>query len=427
MNPNLVPNPYLIAVLAFLAGAWALETLLTRLNMAALGQGLPPEFEDVFDAGKYQQSQRYARTTARVNLLESTLGLIALAAFILAGGFNAVDSALRSPAWPDILTGLAYFAALSLLSGALSLPFAVYRTFVVEERFGFNTTTWRTFIADRLKGALLAVAVGGPLLAAVLWFFATAGSWAWVLAWGAAAAVTLIIQYLSPTLILPLFYRFTPLEEGPVREAVTGYAAAQGLELSGICVVDGSRRSRKANAFFTGLGRVKRIALFDTLLEDNGPDEITAVLAHETGHHKLGHIPRMTAMGIARSGLTFWLLSLFLGNEDLFAAFGMEHLSIYAALVFFGLLYTPLALVLSVAGNAVSRRFEFQADAFAARTTGDSGAMVSALKKLGAANLTNLTPHPAYVAVHYSHPPVLERIRTLESGTLESVAHPSGS
>jgi len=414
-------NVYLVLVLAFLAGSWALEAILVRLNLSALGQGLPPEFEDVFDTGKYQQSQRYATTGAKVEMFESSVGLVALAAFILAGGFNALDLAVRAPGWPPIVTGLAYVAALALLSGALALPFDIYRTFVVEERFGFNTTTWRTFAADRIKGALLAAVIGGPLLAAVLAFFRLAGPWAWVWAWAAVAAVTLVIQLLAPTLILPLFYRFKPLEQGGIRAAVEAYAAAQGLELSGIYVVDGSRRSKKANAFFTGLGRKKRIALFDTLLAGHGsdhapgdgPEEIVAVLAHETGHHKLGHIPRMTAVSILRSGLTFWLLSLFLGNEDLFAAFGMEHVSVYAALVFFGLLYTPLALVLSLAGNAISRRFEYQADAFAARTTGNPGAMVSALKKLSAANLSNLTPHPAYVAAHYSHPPVVQRIRAL--------------
>ncbi len=408
-------NVYLVLVLAFLTGAWALETALSRLNMSALGQGLPPEFEDVFDTGKYQQSQRYARTGARVDMVEQTVNLAVLAAFILSGGFNALDLAARAPGWSPIPTGLAYFAALALLSGALSLPFSIYRTFVVEERFGFNTTTWQTFLADRLKGILLGAAIGGPLLAAVLAFFVHAGPKAWVWAWAAAAAVTLMVQYLSPTLILPLFYRFRPLEDGPVRQAVTAYATAQGLELSDIYVVDGSRRSRKANAFFTGLGRKKRIALFDTLLHGHDPEEVVAVLAHETGHRRLGHISRMTATAIARSGLTFWLLSLFLGNRDLFAAFGMDHVSVHGALVFFGLLYTPLAMVLSVAGNALSRRFEFQADAFAARTTDRPEAMASALKKLSAANLANLTPHPAYVAVHYSHPPVLERIRTLRN------------
>ena len=408
---------YLVLILAFLAGAWALEAILVRLNLSALGRPLPPEFEDVLDTVGYQQSQRYARTRARVDMTEQTVGLAVTTAFILLGGFNAVDLAVRAPGWGPILTGLAYFAVLAVLSGALGLPFDVWRTFVVEERFGFNTTTWRTFVADRVKGMALGAAIGGPLLAAVLAFFRHAGPWAWVWAWAAAAAVTLGVQVLMPTLILPLFYRFRPLEDGPTRQAVTAYAAAQGLQLSGVFVVDGSRRSRKANAFFTGLGRKKRIALFDTLLDGHSPEEITAVLAHETGHRRLGHVPRLTLASLARSGLTFWLLSLLLGNEALFTDLGMDHVSVYAALVFFGLLYTPLAVVLAMAGNALSRRFEYQADAFAARTTGRPEAMVSALKKLGAHSLTNLTPHPAFVAVHYSHPPLLRRIRALREGT----------
>ncbi len=407
-------NPYLVVVLAALLGAWALDTLAALLNLRALDPNLPPEFRGAYDPERYRKSQEYARATARLSLLRDTLGAALLIGFILWPGFPLADAAARSLGWGELATGLAFFALLLLASELLGLPFAVYDTFVLEERFGFNRTTPATFVLDKLKSLLLAVVLGGPLLAAVLWFFHAAGPWAWLWAWLATMAVMAAIQVLAPTLILPLFNRFTPLEHGPLRAAIADLADKAGFALAGVFVMDGSRRSAKANAFFTGLGKRKRIALYDTLIAAHPQDELLAVLAHEIGHFTHGHIRTRLLLSFARLGLAFFLLSLALRLPGLHAAFGMPQVTVHGGLVFFALLYTPLSLALSLAGNALSRRHERQADAYAARLT-DPAALARALASLSAHNLSNLTPHPLHVALHHSHPPALERVRSLNA------------
>lgn len=408
-------NPYLAVVLAALLGAWALNTLAALLNLRALDPNLPPEFSGAYDPERYRKSQEYARANTRLSLLRDALGTVLLVAFILWPGFPLADAAARSLGWGELATGLAFFALLLLASELLGLPFSVYDTFVLEERFGFNRTTPATFVLDKLKALALAVVLGGPLLAAVLWFFHAAGPLAWLWAWLATMAVMAAIQVLAPTLILPLFNRFTPLEDGALRAAIADLADRAGFALAGVFVMDGSRRSAKANAFFTGLGKRKRIALYDTLIEAHPQDELLAVLAHEIGHFRHGHIRTRLLLSFARLGLAFFLLSLALGLPGLHAAFGMPQVTVHGGLVFFALLYTPLSLALSLAGNALSRRHERQADAFAARLTGEPAALARALASLSAHNLSNLTPHPLHVALHHSHPPALERVRSLNA------------
>ncbi len=300
-----------------------------------------------------------------------------------------------------------------MISGMVELPFDIYHTFVLENRFGFNTTTWQTFLADKIKGVVLAGIIGGLLLGAVLWFFQAAGAWAWAWCWGITVGFSLLLTYVAPQWILPQFNKFTPLQDGELKQKIEAYAAGQGYTVSGIFVMDGSKRSTKANAFFTGFGKTKRIALFDTLLENHTADELLAVLAHEVGHGKLGHIKKQLLTMVLKTGAVFYLLSLFLGNQGLFDAFGMQQMSTYAGLVFFGLLYTPVSMVLSLLANRVSRKHEFEADAFAAKTTGDHEQLVIALKRLSANSLSNLTPHWLTVWLEYGHPPVLQRIRAL--------------
>ena len=334
-------------------------------------------------------------------------------AVILCGGFNWLDTIVRSYAFSPLMSGLVYFAVIGLFSSIFSLPFEIYHTFILENRFGFNTTTVRTFITDRIKGLLLTGLLGGILLTGVLFFFEKTGPYAWLWCWGLAVTFTLGLTYVAPSWILPLFNKFTPLEEGELRQALEEYAHKTDFTLTGIFVIDGSKRSTKGNAFFTGFGKRKRIALFDTLIKEQTPEEIVAVLAHEVGHSKRGHIKRRLAVGVIRTGVVFYLMSLFMQSPGLFAAFGMEHISIYAGLIFFVLLYTPVSLVLSVVSNYVSRKHEFEADAYASQTTGRPETMISALKKLSASNLSNLTPHPLTVWLDYGHPPVLERINAL--------------
>jgi len=406
-------NGYLLFILGILLLGYLLELVVAILNLRSLTPQLPAEFIGVYDPEQYERSQEYTRATTRFALIQSTLSLALTLVFILAGGFNLVDQAARSFGFSSIPTGLLFTGMLALLSSILGLPFSVYATFVIEQRFGFNTTTVTTFILDGLKAILLTVLLGGPLLSAILWFFETCGSLAWLYCWIAAVVFVLVVQFLAPVLIMPLFNKFIPLTEGELKEAITRYAASQRFAMQGIYTMDGSKRSTRVNAFFTGFGRFRRIVFFDTLMDKLTNSEIVAVLAHEMGHYKLKHILSMMIISILQMGIMFFILSLFLGNQGLFAAFGMEQLSVYASLVFFGFLYAPISTLISIGFNAFSRRNEYQADRFAAESGNNSEALISGLKKLSVNNLANLTPHPLNVWINHSHPPVLARITAL--------------
>ena len=264
-----------------------------------------------------------------------------------------------------------------------------------------------------IKGLLLTIVLGGPALAAVIAFFAYAGTLAWLYAWAVVVAFSVVLEFVVPTWIMPLFNRFTPLEEGELRAAISDYAASVDFPVRSVMVMDDSRRSTKANAFFTGFGRTKRIALFDTLIAQHGTRELVAVIAHEVGHYKKRHVLQDLVLSVVHMGVLFYLLSQFLTREGLFAAFGVAEPSVYAGLVFFGLLLTAVETALSVGLLALSRRHERQADAFAAVTTRDPEAMVTALVTLARTTLTNLTPDPFYVLLHYSHPPLVQRVGSL--------------
>ena len=406
-------NIFAIVILVALVGQAVLSVAAGLLNARAFSPTVPPEFAGVFDAERYARAQRYAVTRSRFRAARATFDLAILLAFWFAGGFAWLDQAVRAPGFGPVVTGLLYIGSLGLASAALALPFRVYSTFVIEARFDFNRMKPGTFAADLAKGLVLTVLLGGPLLALVLAFFAWAGELAWLWCWIAATAAILAVQFVAPTWILPLFNTFTPVTSGALHDAVVRCARDARFPLRGIFVVDGSRRSSKANAFFTGFGRNKRIGLYDTLIADYSVPELVAVVAHEIGHYRRGHIWQGLALSIGYLGASFWILSFFLGQEALFAAFGVAEPSIYAGLVFFGLLFTPIDLALSLFVNRFSRQHEFEADRFAADTTGGSDPLIAALKKLSADTLTNLTPHPLAVALEYSHPPVLQRIDAL--------------
>jgi STE24 endopeptidase len=406
-------NSYLIFILAILLLSYVLDLVVAKLNLSSLPPDLPAECADFYDAEQYSRSREYIRATTIFSQIQATAGLVVTLVFVLAGGFNLVDDVARGFGFTSIPTGLIFCGLLALLSSLVSLPFSVYSTFVIEQRFGFNTTTVATFITDGLKAILLAVVLGGPLLAGILWFFETSGALAWLYCWIAAVVFVLVVQFLAPVLIMPLFNKFIPLTEGELRDAIAQYAAEQKFALQGIYTMDGSKRSTRANAFFTGFGRFRRIVFFDTLMEKLSTSEIVAVLAHEMGHYKLKHTLSMMAISILQMGFMFFILSLFLNNPELFDAFGMENLSIYASLIFFGFLYSPISTLVAIGFNAFSRRNEYQADQFAVRTYADAESLISGLKKLTVSNLSNLTPHPFAVFLHYSHPPILARIAAL--------------
>jgi STE24 endopeptidase len=394
---------------------FAIRVVADVLNVRALRAEAPNDFDDLYDADRYRRAQAYTRERTRFGWIVSSVRLAILLAFWTGGGFGAVDRWTRALGWPAVPTGLAFVTVLGIGQTLLRLPFSWYGTFVIEEKYGFNRTTTRTFWKDVASGTGLAIALGGPLLAAVLWLFGVAGPWAWVWCWALVTAWTVAVQYVAPTWILPLFNRFTSLPDGALRDALLGLAARLGFPLAGVWVIDGSKRSSKANAFFTGFGSRKRIALFDTLLETLAPDEVLAVVAHEIGHYKRRHVQWGLAIAIAHTGVLLFLLSLVVATPALFAAFGIDRPSVHAGLVIFGILLTPIDVPLSLALNALSRRHEYDADRFAVDAVGTGRDLARGLRRLAADTLANLTPHPWYVALHHSHPPVVERVRVLEA------------
>jgi STE24 endopeptidase len=408
-------NIYGIIILATLLIDFSLQLLADLLNLRALQNKIPTEFQDTFDPERYRKSQQYLQTTTRFGLFTTTTSLAATLIFWFTGGFNFLDILIRGWQLPELPTGLLYIGLLLLLKMILSLPFTIYDTFVIESRFGFNKTTVATFIIDRLKGIILAVLIGGPLLAVILLFLEKTGQLAWLYCWFISTALTLTIQFIAPTWIMPLFNKFTPLAEGPLKETILNYARSVKFPLENVFVIDGSRRSSKANAFFTGFGKHRRIALFDTLIEQQSTSELVAILAHEIGHYCKKHILKNLLVAIVHMGFMFYLLNLFIGKPPLFAAFYLDQPSIYAGLVLFGMLYSPVEFLLAIILQYISRKYEYEADAFAGQTTGNPKALVSALKKLAANNLSNLSPHPLYVLLHYSHPPLGQRITALRN------------
>lgn len=410
--PAGVMNYWLIILVAIICTAYLLELVVSVLNVRALSAALPDEFADILNPREYLESQSYNRATTFFAQSESTCMLILTLLFIFCDGFSYLDLLARRYADHEIVAGLIFTGAILLLSFFAKLPFSVYFTFVLEERFGFNKTTAKTFILDTVKSGLLMVIIGGPLLALIFWFFLNTGSLGWLFCWLGVVLFSLLLQYLAPVVILPLFNKFTPLPDGQLREAIQRYARKQDFIIQGIYTMDGSKRSGKLNAFFTGFGRFKKIVFFDTLMEKLDETEIIAVLAHEMGHYKLHHLPRMILASILQTGIMFFLLSLFLQIAGIAEAFNVTP-SVYVSLVLFGFLYTPISLLVSILFHVISRSHEFAADRYARSTTGSEEALISGLKKLSKANLANLTPHPLQVFIYCSHPPLLARIQRL--------------
>jgi STE24 endopeptidase len=408
-----VVNGYFIAALAGLLVVEAINWAARLLNLRALEPELPAEFADVYDAAAYRRSQEYTRVNTRFHFVESMFDLAVLLAFWLAGGFGWLDGAIRGWHVNPIWTGLIFFVILAAARGILGLPFNVYAVFVIEERFGFNRTSRATFVLDLLKGLAVGGVIGLPLMAGFLALFTYAGRFAWIYAWAAVVAFSFVMQILAPAVIMPLFNKFTPLPDGELKDAILGYAKKADFPLEGVFSIDASRRSSKGNAFFTGFGKRKRIALFDTLIERQSTEELVAVLAHEVGHYKKRHMLVGTIASAVETGLFLGLFSVFVHQTGLFTAFGVDSPGVWTGVVFFATLVQPLELVLSVAGAALSRRHEREADRFAVATTGRGDLLASGLKRLSKDNLGNLTPHPFYVFLNYSHPPTLERVKAL--------------
>ncbi len=407
-------NIIAIIILAVIFAEFILNFISDLLNLKVLQSDLPEAFRGWYDADRYRKSQEYLKVNTRFGWGVSTFDLVIFLSFWFLKGFPLVDRWVQAYHQGPVITGIIFIGALALLKAVISLPFSIYSTFVIEERFGFNKTTGSTFVKDLIKGLFLAVILGGPLIAGILAFFEYAGTGAWLYCWIAVTLYMLAVQYIAPTWIMPLFNKFILLEEGELKQAIISYARSIDFPLENVFVMDGSKRSGKSNAFFTGFGKHRRIVLFDTLIKQHKISELVAVLAHEMGHYKKKHIQKTLIIGIVQMGVMFFLLSLFISYQGLFDAFYMDKKSIYAGLIFFGLLYSPVELFTGILMQMFSRKNEYEADQFSVETIKDQSSMVNALKKLSVHNLSNLLPHPMYVFLNYSHPPVLKRIKAIE-------------
>ncbi len=409
-----------VGIMVMLVLVWKIDFFATLLNLKSLDPEVPLGFRDVFDAEAYEKSQAYTRAKSILGIGESVVSLLALFVFWTIGGFGWLDGQVRGLGFGPVFSGVLYISALVIGLQLINLPFDLYETFGLEERFGFNRTTPGIWLLDRVKGLGIAVILGVPLIAVLLWIFESVPM-AWLWGWLLVTVFTLLLSYVAPTWILPLLNRFTPLEEGGLKQKIHAMSERCDFPLKEVSVMDGSKRSAKSNAFFTGFGKNKRIALFDTLIEKHEEDELVSVLAHEIGHYKKGHIVKTLLLGTVTTGALFFLLGLMMNNRALFDAFGVRETSVYVSLVLFGVLLSPLNELLSVGGNWLSRKHEFEADAYASEVTGKPEAMANALRKLSKDNLSNLTPHPFYVFLNYTHPPVIERIHALEpvAGSIE--------
>tara|TARA_Y100000996_G_scaffold406991_1_gene384053 strand:- start:1150 stop:2394 length:1245 start_codon:yes stop_codon:yes gene_type:complete len=390
-----------------------IDTILTVLNIRSINTTPPNGLEDIYDSSEYKKSQEYTLTRSKFSLIINIVQIIAMLIFWFSGGFNFVDQIIRTLELNEIINGILFIFILSGLSMILNLPFDLYGTFVIEEKFGFNKMTLSTYFTDTVKSLILSIAIGAPLIGGILFFFEYSGALAWLYSWIFIIIISLIIQIIAPVWIMPIFNKFTPLKDSELRNLIIEYTKSVNFTFGNIFVIDGSKRSNHSNAFFTGFGKTKRIALFDTLIDQLNEQEIVSVIAHEVGHSKKKHIITSTILSIVNTGVMFFLLSLFIENSLLFEAFYMKEVSIYASIIFFGLLFTPINLILSPIIQFISRKNEYEADKWSIETTKDKNNLITGLKKLAAKNLSNLSPHPLLVFFQYSHPPISDRIKAI--------------
>ena len=386
--------------------------VLSLLNVKASRTPVPKVLEGLYDEASYRRQQAYFRANKKVGFILSFVSTLVTVLVFAFGGFAWMDGVVRSLTDSDIVRTLLFLGFFGAVSWLIDLPFDIYSTFVVEERFGFNKTTPKLYVIDTLKSLALGIVIGGGLLALVVWIYGLTHEYFWILAWGVMSVVTLFIQYFYSVLLVPLFNKQTPLEGGELRDAIEAFARKVDFKLKNIYVIDGSKRSTHSNAYFTGWGRQKRVVLYDTLMELLTTEEIVGVLAHEIGHYKHRHIIRSLVIGLLTSLVTFYLLGLVIDNQTIAAAAGCSEPSFYVNLTVFSMIYTPLTMVLDIVSNVLSRRNERQADEFA-RKHGVGADVANALKKMSAKSLSNLTPHPLVVFVSYSHPTLKSRVERL--------------
>jgi STE24 endopeptidase len=406
---------YYLIIIGALIIEYLLSTVSSVLNMNSVSEDVPNGFQDHYDEDKYAKSQAYLKDNTRFGLLSSTFSLALMLIVIHTGLFGILDHIVRAQTVHPILAGLLFFGIIFIVNDMINLPISLYGTFVIEEKYGFNKTTAKTFMLDKLKGYALTVILGSVVIGPILYFFNTYGENGWWIAWGLITAFMIAVQPLFVHVIAPMFNKFTPLEEGELRTTIESFAEKVNFPIARIDMMDGSRRSAHSNAYFSGFGKWRRIALFDTLLEKHSTEEIVSVVAHEVGHYKKKHIIFGTILGIIETGIMLFIFNLLMNDPALFAVFGVENVSVYGGLIFFGMLYSPVSLVTSIFTTALSRKNEYEADTYSLENTQNKEALVSMLKGLAANNLSHLTPHPLMVFLSYSHPPVMDRIAAVNN------------
>ncbi len=409
-------NSIFYLIISILILEYIISRILDFFNSKWRTKELPSSLKDIYKEDEYLKSQQYGKIKAKFSTITGSIQLVIILLMFFLGGFAFIDSFAHSIVQNQIFAALFFFGILFFISDILGLPFSVYSVFVIEEKFGFNKTTPRTFILDKLKGWMLTIIIGGLLAGLVIWFYYQTTTMFWIYTWALISFFSIFIAMFYSSLIVPLFNKQTPLEEGELKNAVVEFSKKAGFKLDNIFVINGSKRSSKANAYFSGLGAKKRIVLYDTLINDLEVEEIVAVLAHEIGHYKLKHTRNSMILSILQSGIILYILSLFIGANVLSNALGAEKANFELGLVAFGILFSPISSILGLVMNQLSRKNEFQADHFATKF-GLGNQLINALKKLSVNSLTNLTPHPAYVFAYYSHPPIYERIKAINSYT----------
>jgi STE24 endopeptidase len=402
-------------VLSFVVAVYLIETISDLLNLKNISPVIPQEFEGFFDKEKYAKAQSYLKDNTKFAIFSSAFILVLQIAFIVAGGFNYINSIAVSLGFGTVLTGLAFAGILYLICEIVDLPFLAYSTFVIEEKFGFNKMNIKTFTSDFLKSLIINGIISGAPFSVLVWLFSNIAHYAWLYAFAAITAFELFVTFIYPIVVMPLFNKYTPLEDSELKKSVEEYAKKENFKMKGLFKMDNSKRSTKSNAFFTGFGRSRRIVLFDTLIQKHTAEELTSVLAHEMGHFKLGHIIKQMLLSFVSMGVMLFILSLFINEAWLYKAFLMDAQPVYAGVIFFAFLYAPMSFALSTISSCLSRKYEYAADAYAVTTYKHPQDMINALKKLSVDNLSNLRPHKLKVFLEYSHPPVLDRINAIKN------------
>jgi STE24 endopeptidase len=401
-------------ILAIIIAGFVFDQWINYLNTTRRSNVLPEDLKGFYDESTYSLQQDYERDNYRFGLVSDIFSFLAIMVMLIFGGFAWIDGFVRFYTESPILLAIFFFGIIAFASDLLSIPLEVYHTFVIEERYGFNKTTPKTFVIDKLKGWLLAAVIGGGILSLIIFMYEKSGSWFWVLAWISISVFTLFISYFYTTLLVPIFNKLTPLAAGELRDAIELVAARAEFSLKDISIMDGSKRSTRGNAYFSGFGRKKSIVLFDTLINEHSVDELAAVLAHEIGHYKKKHVLKGLVSGILQTGVLLFLLSLLLKSSLPAIALGASVSSFHISVIVFGILYSPVSMILGIMFNSISRKHEYEADRFAISLS-KPGALQKALKQLSVKNLSNLTPHPWYVFIHYSHPALLQRLAAIDS------------